>query len=87
MKKLTYYYRSETETDGMQSEEILYKQERFCTPSQLETELAIAKSISYNGEVMVEDVQDDTKEPTQLDRVEAQTTYTAMMTDTLIMET
>ena len=84
MKKLTYYYSGEAETDGMQSEEILYKQERFCSAEQLETELAIAKSISYNGEVMIEDVQNDTKEPTQLDRIEAQTTYTAMMTDTLL---
>ena len=84
MKKLTYYYRGEAETDGMQSEAILNKQERFCSAEQLETELAISKSISYNGEVTVEDVQDDTKEPTQLDRVEAQATYTAMMTDTLL---
>lgn len=36
---------------------------------------------AYNGEVTVEDILD---EPTQLDRIEAQTTYTAMMTDTLL---
>ena len=57
MKKLTYYYYSgEAETDGVQSEAILYKQERFCSTEQFETDLAIAKSISYNGEVTVEEI-------------------------------
>ena len=36
------------------------------------------------GEVTVEEVTDEETEPTQLDRVEAQATYTAMMTDTLL---
>lgn len=30
------------------------------------------------------EVEPDDKEPTQLDRIEAQVTYTAMMTDTLL---
>jgi hypothetical protein len=46
----------------------------------------IAKREAYNGEYTIED--DGTPEPeaapTQLDRVEAQVTYTAMMTDTLL---
>ena len=43
----------------------------------------IAKSESYNGEYTIED---DGKEeiPSQLDIIEAQLTYTAMMTDTLL---
>ena len=39
---------------------------------------------AYNGEYTIEDVPDKPQEPTQLDRVEAQATYTAMMTDTLL---
>ena len=44
----------------------------------------IAKREAYNGEYTVEDIPDEPQEPTQLDRVEAQVTYTAMMTDTLL---
>ena len=45
----------------------------------------IAKREAYNGEYVIEDdgVM-ESAEPTQLDRVEAQVTYTAMMTDTLL---
>lgn len=48
--------------------------------------LALAKTEAYNGEYTIEDdgEPDPTHEPTQLDRVEAQATYTAMMTDTLL---
>ena len=44
------------------------------------------KEITYNGEYTVEDDgQPDLAEtPTQLDMIEAQVTYTAMMTDTLL---
>lgn len=47
---------------------------------------AIAKSEAYNGEYTIEDdgQPDPSETPTQLDRIEAQTTYTAMMTDTLL---
>lgn len=43
----------------------------------------IAKAEAYNGEYIIED--DGKPEPalTQLDRIEAQTAYTALMTDTL----
>lgn len=46
----------------------------------------IAKREAYNGEYeIVDDGQPDpTETPTQLDRVAAQVTYTAMMTDTLL---
>lgn len=44
-----------------------------------------AKREAYNGEYTVEDDGvEKTVEPTQLDRVEAQVAYTAMMTDTLL---
>jgi hypothetical protein len=41
---------------------------------------------AYNGEYTIEDdgVPDQQEMPTQLDRIEAQVTYTAMMTDTLL---
>lgn len=44
----------------------------------------IAKREAYNGEYTVEDDGKPEPAPTQLDRIEAQTTYTAMMTDTLL---
>ena len=51
-----------------------------------ETAEEIAREEAYNGEYTIEDdgQPDLTQEPTQLDRVEAQITYTAMMTDTLL---
>lgn len=51
-----------------------------------EANYAMAVAEAYNGEVTVEEVEDEPAEPTQLDRVEAQVTYTAMMTDTLLEE-
>lgn len=46
----------------------------------------IAKKEAYNGEYTIEDdgQPKPAEEPTQLDRIEAQMTYTAMMTDTLL---
>lgn len=48
--------------------------------------LEIVKATAYNGEYTIEDdgQPEPELEPTQLDRVEAQATYTAMMTDTLL---
>jgi hypothetical protein len=48
--------------------------------------LEIAKKEAYNGEYAIEDdgQPDLTQEPTQLDRIEAQIAYTAMITDTLL---
>lgn len=47
---------------------------------------AIAQQEAYNGEYTIEDdgQPEPSDVPTQLDRVEAQATYTAMMTDTLL---
>lgn len=46
----------------------------------------IAKKEAYNGEYTIEEdgQPEPTTEPTQLDQIEAQVTYTAMMTDTLL---
>lgn len=46
----------------------------------------IAKREAYNGEYTIEDDDqpDPSETPTQLDIIEAQVTYTALMTDTLL---
>ncbi len=44
----------------------------------------IAAAEAYNGEYEIIDDGEPDPVPTQLDRIEAQTTYTAMMTDTLL---
>lgn len=45
----------------------------------------IAKCEAYNGEYTIEDDGiEETSEPSQLDKIEAQIIYTAMMTDTLL---
>lgn len=44
----------------------------------------IAKAEAYNGEYTIEDDGEPEPAPTQLDRIEAQVAYTALMTDTLM---
>ena len=55
-----------------------------CTADLSDETIAIALRDSYNGEYTIEDDGKPEPVPTQLDRIEAQTTYTAMMTDTLM---
>ena len=45
---------------------------------------AIAKAEAYNGEYTIEDDGEPEPAPTQVDRIEAQVAYTAMMTETLL---
>lgn len=49
-------------------------------------QIAQAAEIAYNGEYTIEDdgQPDPADTPSQLDVIEAQVTYTAMMTDTLL---
>ena len=55
------------------------------TMSWSEANEEIAKAEAYNGEYTIEDDGVEVvSEPTQLDRVEAQLAYTAIMTDTLL---
>lgn len=44
----------------------------------------IAKREAYNGEYTIEDDGEPEPAPTQIDRIEAQVAYTALMTDTLM---
>ena len=55
-----------------------------CNSVSVDDAIEIAKRESYNGEYTIEDDGKPEPAPTQLDRIEAQTTYTAMMTDTLM---
>jgi hypothetical protein len=54
-----------------------------CTADNLESNVEIAKAEAYKGEYTIED-DGVPEEITQADRIEAQVTYTAMMTDTLL---
>jgi hypothetical protein len=55
-----------------------------CGDEAFESNYAIAQAEAYNGEITVEDILDEPTAPTQLDQIEAQVAYTAMMTDTLL---
>lgn len=44
----------------------------------------IAKAEAYNGALAIEDDGEPEPAPTQIDRIEAQVAYTAMMTETLL---
>ena len=44
----------------------------------------IAKAEAYNGEYTIEDDGEPEPAPTQIDLIEAQVAYTAMMTETLL---
>lgn len=50
----------------------------------MEATLAIAKAEAYKGEYTIEDDGEPEPAPTQIDRIEAQVAYTALMTDTLM---
>ena len=46
----------------------------------------LARREAYNGVYTIEDDGEPEPSPSQIDRIEAQCTYTAMMTDTLMTE-
>ena len=83
MKKVSYQI-SVSVNDGTQENISLTNAYVVCEESELEVKLESVKSRAYNGVYSVEDIPDEPQEPTQLDRVEAQVTYTSMMTDTLL---
>ena len=49
-----------------------------------ETNEELAKREAYNGEYTIEEDGEPKPAPTQIDRIEAQVAYTALMTDTLM---
>ena len=67
-------------------EDVLLPVEIHCAAADLAANEEIAKAEAYKGEYTIEDDgQPEPKStPSQLDVIEAQVTYTAMMTDTLL---
>ena len=66
-------------------EQIICPAEIKCaTEAEFEANLIVAQNEAY-GDISVEgEFEEESTEPTQLDIIEAQVTYTAMMTDTLL---
>ena len=65
--------------------DILNNKEIRCTVDNLESNEALVQKEAYNGEYTIEDDGiEEVSTPTQLDIIEAQVAYTAMMTDTLL---
>ena len=85
MKEETYDIITESGVE-QKTRQVLVPMAFVCSSSLLEQNVAFVKSIAHNGEYTIEDdgQPEPEPEPTQLDRVEAQSTYTAMMTDTLL---
>lgn len=55
------------------------------TQAQYDASLPIVLKEAHNGEYAVEgEFEEESTKPSQLDIIEAQVTYTAMMTDTLL---
>ena len=93
MKWIVYHRQIHDETDTLPNGEIIVTSEAYLqeeklafTDSNKEIQISEALKHAYNGEYTIEDdgQPEPEPEPTQLDRVEAQATYTAMMTDTLL---
>lgn len=88
MKKLIYQVEGYTcvynpETEEVEQKLLLSTVIAKCpTQAIFDTNYSIAKEKAI-GEIIIEG-EFDVEEPTQLDIIEAQVTYTAMMTDTLL---
>ena len=93
MRQIIYQREVPAETTEINGETVVtreaYLQKEWLVFTDADKEIQIAEALkySYNGEYTIEDDGEPEPAPTQLDRIEAQVTYTAMMTDTLIMET
>lgn len=89
-KKISYQYLVSEINHGTEEnpdiEQILSDKFFICsTEAAYEEMYHIAEKEAYNGKIDVEgEFDEEITEPTQLDRVEAQATYTAMVTDTLL---
>lgn len=86
MKRIKYHILREINRGTDEAPDIrqeIYDAEALSPDVNFEADLVAIQARAY-GEVTVEDIPDEQQEPTQLDRVEAQVTYTAMMTDTLL---
>lgn len=90
MKRIVYQMEIPAETAEIDGKTVVireaYLQEKqiSITDETRDVQIAEAMKEAYNGEYTIEDDGKFEPAPTQLDRIEAQTTYTAMMTDTLL---
>ena len=91
MKKIAYQRQIPAESTTLLNGETIVTREAYLQEEKLafmdsnkEIQIAEALKYSYNGEYTIEDDGEPEPAPTQIDRIEAQTTYTAMMTDTLM---
>lgn len=83
MKVLKYRLRTEVNR-GTEEEPVMDQIFSDVTMEWSAENEEIAKREAYNGAYTIEDNGEPDSEPTQLDMIEAQVTYTAMMTDTLL---
>lgn len=83
MKVLKYRLMTEV-NHGTEAEPKIEQVFSAVTLGWSETNEKIAKAEAYNGEYTIEDDGKPEPAPSQLDRIEAQAAYTAMMTDTLL---
>ena len=84
--KVLKYLRMKEENHGTEEHPDIHQIFYPITLGWNESTEELAKREAYSGEYTIEDdgQPEPSVEPTQLDRVEAQATYTAMMTDTLL---
>ena len=93
MRQIVYQREVPAETTEVNGETVVtreaYLQEERLAFTDADKDIQITEALkySYNGEYTIEDDGKPEPAPTQFDRIESQVTYTAMMTDTLIMET
>lgn len=85
MKLIKYQMLQTTIIDGAEQPQSEEYMSSVTVPYSAENEEA-AKREAYKGEYEIFDngIPEPTEQPTQLDMIEAQVAYTAMMTDTLL---
>lgn len=83
MKVIKYQLCSEVD-HGTEDEPKIEQVFSAVTLGWSEAKEKIAKAEAYNGEYTIEDDGEPEPAPTQIDRIEAQVAYTALMTDTLM---
>ena len=90
MRQIVYQREVPAETTEVNGETVVtreaYLQEERLAFTDADKDIQIAEALkySYNGEYTIEDDGRQEPEPSQLDRIEAQAAYTALMTGTLI---
>lgn len=82
MKCIKYQLMTETDRGTVDAPDIqrtFSACEITCADDKLEGALAAARAEAYNGEVTVEDAEDEAAEPTEIERIRADVDYLLMM--------